>query len=84
MGSGFAPEVDEPFGDLLRVLHLRDGDLLELTLHGEPLHAGHLDVLPHVLHGDLDLAGDRLVQHLHQLLRRFRALHRDSLLCRVW
>src|SRR3990170_9085925 len=75
LGGRLPPEVNEPLRDLFGVLHLRYGDLLQFVLHGEPRNAHPLDVLPQVLHGNLEFPRDPLVQQVQQLLRRLRALH---------
>src|SRR5659263_686402 len=82
--GGDSTEVIQPLRDRFRVLHLRDGDHLEGVLHRVPLDPFPEDVLPHVLHGDLDLPGDRLVQKVEQLRGRFFAGHRSFLLCSLW
>src|SRR5512134_1366901 len=80
LGGGDASQVVQPLGDRFRVLHLIDRDLLERVLDRESLDAFPEDVLPHVLHGHLDLPRDRLVQKVEQFRGRFLAGHRSCLL----
>src|SRR5512141_1231209 len=82
--GGDAPQVVPPLRDRLGVLHLRDGGRLEGILHRVPLDASPKDVLPHVLHGDLDFPGDRLIQKVEKLRGRFFVGHRSFLLRSLW
>jgi uncharacterized membrane protein len=67
LGRGRAAQVGETLGDRLGVLHLGDANRPELILDGEALDAAPQHVLPDVLDGDLQLAGDGLVQQLQKL-----------------
>ena len=66
--SSYTTCWDTTLGDCLGVFHLGDGDRTQLVLDGKALDPAPGDVLPDVLDGDLQLAGDRPVE----LLDKFR------------